>query len=304
MLTYRFSILLLASVAVVTACGCPQARVTAPNLDADQGTALALREVLESGAASGGAAATLAEPTGWATLTGQFQMNGTPPRRASLNVDKDTEVCAPGGTQVLGESVVVGAAGGIKNVLIYLDMDIPADDPKWEHESFAANKTGEVTFDQKACIFLSHVMAMRSQQTLLILNSDPVLHNTNIQAGRGAIPFNGSIPSNGQSRYQPGGQTDRPFPISCSVHPWMSAHMITRDNPYFAVTDDEGRFEIPFVPAGVKLRFRVWQEQAKFLQAVTVEGAATKWKQGRFDLTLTPDERREMGVSVDAALFQ
>jgi len=306
MLTYRNTILLLVvALTGMTTLGCPSVRDMAPNLDVDEDTALAIRDALESGAeSSSGGAATLSEPTGWATLTGRFEMLGTPPRLSPLNIDKDTTVCAPNGAQVLEETVEVSAAGGIKNVLIYLTTETPADNPKWEHESYLANKTGEVIFDQKACIFLSHVAAMRSQQTLRILNSDPVLHNTNIQAGRGAIAFNGSVPSNGQTTYQPGGQTDRPFPISCSVHPWMSAYMITRDNPYFAVTDENGGFEIANVPAGVKLEFRVWQQKPGFLQKVSVNGEATSWKQGRFSLALENDERHEMNVSIDAAIFQ
>ena len=304
MLPHRIAILLFAVVVATTMFGCE--RQVAPNLNADESTALALRELLESGAgpAEEGGGATLSEPTGWATLAGRFQINGTAPRLGALIVDKDTEVCAPAGTRVMEETVEVSATGGIKNVLIYLVSKTPADDPKWEHPSYLEGKTGEVVFDQKACIFLSHVSAMRSTQTLRILNSDPVLHNMNIQAGRGAIAFNGSVPSNGETTYQPGGQTDRPFPISCSVHPWMSAFMITRDSPYFAVTDDDGGFEIANVPAGVELEFRVWQQKPGFLQKVSVNGAATPWKQGRFSVMLTPDERREMSVTVDASVFQ
>ena len=304
MLPHRIAILLFGVVVATTMFGCE--RPVAPNLNADESTALALRELLESGAgpADEGGGATLSEPTGWATLAGRFQINGTAPRLGPLKVDKDTEVCAPAGTRVMEETVEVSSTGGIKNVLICLVSKTPADDPKWEHPSYLEGKTGEVIFDQKACIFLSHVSAMRSTQTLRILNSDPVLHNTNIQAGRGAIAFNGSVPSNGETTYQPGGQTDRPFPISCSVHPWMSAFMITRDSPYFAVTDDDGGFEIANVPAGVELEFRVWQQKPGFLQKVSVNGAATQWRQGRFSIMLTPDERREMSVTVDASVFQ
>ncbi len=303
MLSHRIAIGLFVVVVIGATVGCE--RTKAPNLAANMNTASSVRELLQAGAAEGGgaSAASLSEPTGWATLTGRFQMLGTPPRREPLTIDKDTAVCAPGGKQVLEKTVIVGADGGIQNVLIYLDTDTPADDPKWEHDSYLAKKSDEVIFDQKDCVFLSHVATMRSNQTLRILNSDPILHNTNIQAGRGAIAFNGSVPSNGQTTYQPGGQTDRPFPISCSVHPWMSAYMITRDSPYFAVTDENGGFEIANVPAGVELEFRVWQEKAGFLQKVNLNGAATPWKQGRFSVSLANDERREMNVTIDASVF-
>ena len=303
MLNHRIAILLLAAAVVTTTSGCP--RTSAESLDSDIDTALSLREALESGAAAEGGGVTLAEPKGFATLFGRFQMNGTPPRLGPLRIDKDTAVCAPGGAPVLEETVVVSATGGIKNVLIYLETKIPSDDPKWEHESYQANKEGEVIFDQKACVFLSHVLAMRSTQTLRILNSDSVPHNANIQPSRGAVSFNRITPGNSRdATYQPGGQTDRPFPVSCSIHPWMSAYMITRDSPYFAVTDENGAFEIANVPAAVELEFRVWQQAAGFVQKVNLKRAAETWRKGRFSVTLTEGERREMNVSIDASVFE
>ena len=316
MLPHRIVILLLVAVVMPTTIGCgyipapfPTARVTAPSLNADEGTALALRAALEGGAeavAGGGGSSTLSDPTGWATLTGHFQLDGTAPRMNPLKVDKDTAVCAPGGIQVLAETMEVSTSGGIKNVLIYLDMETPADDPNWEHPSYLESRTGKVLFDQKACIFLSHVIGMRSTQTLRIVNSDPVLHNTNIQATGNVNSANPSVPSNSETTYQPGAQSDRPFPIACSIHPWMSAWMITRDSPYFAVSDADGNFQIANVPAGegVELRFRVWQEKAGFLQkGITVNGQSATWSKGRFPVTLTPDETRNMDVVVDASVF-
>ncbi len=163
---------------------------------------------------------------------------------------------------------------------------------------------GEQGFDQKACIFLTHVFAMRSTQSVEIINSDPVGHNTNIQPNKGAQPSNNSLPANSTSVYSPGGQSPTPFPISCSIHPWMKAYMITRDNPYFAVTKADGSFEIKNVPAGVPLTFRIWQEKAGFIQEVTVNGAAETWKKGRYKTTLTDGQDVALDVQINAAAFQ
>jgi hypothetical protein len=84
----------------------------------------------------------------------------------------------------------------------------------------------------------------------------------------------------------------------------MSARMIVRDNPYFAVTKPDGSFEIANVPAGVPLEFRVWQEKGKFLQDVKVDGKAEKWSKGRLKLTLQPGEQKTMDVAVDASAFK
>ena len=38
--------------------------------------------------------------------------------------------------------------------------------------------------------------------------------------------------------------------VKCDVHPWMSAWVGVFDNPFFAVTQDDGKFEIKNIPAG------------------------------------------------------
>jgi hypothetical protein len=270
---------------------------------------VALRAVLGAAKAEGSAPAapTAAEPTGWATLKGHFRIEGEPPPRRPLTVDKDVEVCAPGGRQVLSERLVVdSASGGIKDVVVYLTgpARFPVGDPKWEHPDYAATREATLEFDQKNCIFLTHVLAMRSQQKLKILNSDPVGHNTNIKGIGGAASINATIPVNAYAMYSPGGESSEPFDVSCSIHPWMSAWMIVRHSPYFAVSRPDGSFEIANLPAGVELEFRVWQEASKFLQDVKVNAQPAKWNKGRFKLTLQPDETRELEVVVPASAFQ
>jgi len=252
------------------------------------------------------ATAAVAEPTGWATLKGTFKLNGSPPAATALAVTKDHEVCAPGGKPVLSEELVVDSTGGIKDVLIYLASPgkFPIGDAKWEHPDYAANANAILEYDQKNCVFLTHVFAMRSKQKAKVMNSDPVGHNTNVQATGRAASINATIPSNSSTTYEPGGESPEPFNVSCAIHPWMSAKMIVRDSPYFAVTKPDGSFEIKNVPAGVPLEFRVWQEKGKFLQDVTVDGKAEKWNKGRMKITLQPDEQKELKVVVDAGVFK
>ena len=132
--------------------------------------------------------------------------------------------------------------GGIKDVVIYLagPGKFPVGDPKWEHPDYAAKANAVLEFDQKNCVFLTHMFAMRSKQKAKVLNSDPVGHNTNIQGGGKAAPINATIPSESFATYEPGGESPEPFGVSCAIHPWMSARMIVRDSPYFAVTKPDG----------------------------------------------------------------
>jgi len=269
---------------------------------------VALRAAFGGGAAETTATvAAVAEPTGWATLKGTFKLEGTPPARTPLSVSKDHEVCAPGGKPVLSEELVVDSAtNGIKDVVIYLVSPgkFPVGDPKWEHPDYAAKATATLDYDQKNCVFLTHMFAMRSKQKAKVMNSDPVGHNTNIQGGGRAAAINATIPSGESTPYEPGGESPEPFAVACSIHPWMSARMIVRDSPYFAVTKPDGSFEIANVPAGVPLEFRVWQEKGKFLQDVKVDGKPEKWSKGRLKVTLQPGEPKELNVTVDAASFK
>ncbi|MDA1052019.1 MAG: hypothetical protein O3C40_16255 [Planctomycetota bacterium] len=304
MLSTRNACLVIAACTVVPLCGCK--RVLPPSVAVNDATIKSVRDVLEEGVASGGSgeAAVLADPTGWATLSGTFKINGAVPPNPPLKVDKDVEVCAPGGKQVLDNVVMVGPGGVLQNVLVYVSSKIPPDNPAWIHESYAAARDAEVIFDQKNCVFLSRMGTMWSTQKLKVLNSDPVGHNTKLDSVRGATGANISVPANGSADYEPGGASPAPFPVSCSIHPWMKASMMVCDHPYFAVTDANGAFSIPNVPAGVELQYRVWHEKAGYIQDVSVGGTGEKWPKGRFKRELADGDDVKMDVAIDAAVFQ
>ncbi len=302
----RCLVLGVAAMLVAAALGCDQGGIRTANYHTSPDVAEKLREKLVVQSAGGGAAAELADPTGFATIRGMFKISGNAPQMARLAVTgDDASLCAPGGQGPLSEEVVAGPGGELANVVIFLDSKIPQE---WEHEDYAATRdallAGENGFDQKQCLFLSHVFAMRSTQTVEIINSDGVGHNTNIQPIKGAQPSNNSLPANSTSVYAPGGESPAPFSVTCSIHPWMKAYMITRSNPYFAVTNKDGSFEIKNAPTGVPLTFRVWQEKAGFLQEVTVNGAAEKWSKGRFKTTLNADEDVNLDVVINATVFE
>jgi hypothetical protein len=298
------SVCLALLVAVV---GC--ARPLPPPQRANSDTVKVLQVAFGGSAAesSGPGAAAAAEPTGWATIKGTFKLSGNPPELQPLNADKDQAICAPGGKPVPNESLVVDSAShGIKDIVIYLatPTKFPVGDPKWEHPAYASTREAMPDFDQKNCVFLSHMMGMRSSQKLRVLNSDPVGHNTNISGGGRAKPDNISVAANSYTTYVPGGESPEPFSVICNIHNWMSARLIVRDSPYFAVTKPDGSFEIANVPAGVPLEFRVWQERAKFLQKVNVNGKDETWSKGRLKLTLANDEQKALDVVVDASAFK
>ena len=305
---------LLCSSALLLACGalaisgCARPVAGNPHVLADNVNSL--KKAFGGGAAQGGPAVAAAptEPTGWATLKGQFKLAGAAPARVPLVISKDPGVCEAG----LSEEMVVDSSGGIKDVGIFVTTKIPANDPKWEHPDYpAANAELTMPFDQEKCVFLSHLFIMRSTQTVVIKNSDAIGHNTSINASAGskAKNINELIPGGGSTKYNPVGESMIPNNVSCSIHPWMTARLLTRNNSFFAVSKKDGTFEIPHVPAGVELEFAVWQEKAGFITKVNVAenggaAAAQVWKKGRFKKTFTPDQKLDLNVTLDAADLQ
>jgi plastocyanin len=243
-----------------------------------------------------------AEPTGWATFRGQIQLTGAPPANPQLDVrGGDAEVCAPNAKKVFAEEVVVGATGGLKNVMVFLTSEISDEEP-WTHPSARFGANEPVVFDQKECVFLSHAIGVRVGQEFLIKNSDPIGHNTNVQT-KDNLAFNQTIPAGGQAKLVYKKPEKSPVSVSCSIHPWMRANLLVRNNGYFAITDENGEFEIPNLPAGVELEFRIWQEKVGFLSGVQI--GDQKVNKGRFLLTLSPNDpgANEVLLELDAAKF-
>jgi hypothetical protein len=252
----------------------------------------------DAGAENGDAAAA-STGTGWATIRGQFIYDGTPPPREPYAVNKEHNICTTNGEPPLQETLVVNdSSRGIKNIAIFL-----RDAPR-VHES-AAPKNDTVIFDQKVCVFLTHVLGATVGQTIDIKNSDPTGHNTNI-LGSG---FNRSIPEGGSAAYTVQKEAAVPAKVICNIHPWMVAYMLMRENGYHAVTDDEGRFEIVNLPAGEEIELQVWHESGaepgNGLMGATPDAENLKWqKRGRLIVTLQPDEVKEIKVVVKPSAFR
>jgi plastocyanin len=268
---------------------------------ADAATVETYRTALVAAGESAEGSEAAAEPkgTGWATIRGQFVFDGTPPQMSPYSVTKEHSICTVNGKPPLQETLLIdSASGGIKNVAIYVR------DASRVHES-AGPRNQPIEFDQKHCVFLTHVVAASVGETINIKNSDPTGHNTNILG----IGFNQLIPEGGAIPYKVQREAAVPAKVVCSIHPWMVAYLLPRENGYFAVTDDEGRFEIANVPAGEEIELQVWHESgaapAGGLVGATPDAPDMKWSnRGRATLTLQPDEAKEIKVIVPASAFR
>ena len=266
----RFSdcLLLVVGAACCSAAGCGATASALPNPAPDTKLADEIRQS-SGGAATETAEAEAASPTvdTWGDLTGKFVYDGPDPAVARLAITKDEQVC--GKHDLHDESLELGDGKALKNVVIFL-----ADKKAAVHPDYEGTAKDTVKYDNDHCRFEPHILAMRTSQTLEIHNSDPLSHNSNLTP-LGDSPFNQLISQNNAVTYHFKKQQNAPVMVTCSIHPWMKGYVFPRDNPYVAVTGNDGSFEIKNLPVG-KHEFQVWQE--------AVGGLAAKpdWKKGKF----------------------
>jgi hypothetical protein len=227
------------------------------------------RSLRAGGGQSTGRTTVVATGTGWGSLKGVFHFAGDVPTAGVLSTGgKDVAVC---GQDIPIQTLVVDrSTKGIANIVVYArKVSRISDEAKKE----APRK---VEFDQKHCLFLSHVLATESKHTIIVKNSDPISHNTSITPP-GQQGINPLLPAGGEAEYKFAKAVAVPVDVTCSIHPWMKAYIMARDDPYFAVTGADGSFEIPNLPAGEDIEFQIWQERPGI--NLDIPGLATK---GRF----------------------
>jgi plastocyanin len=199
-------------------------------------------------------------PQKWGNVKGQVVWGGSalPPQK-SVKVDKDQEHCLSKGP-IPEESWVVNSENkGVRWVFVWLAPE-PGQPKLSVHPDLKAIKQSEVVIDQPCCRFEPHALAIREGQELVFKNSAPIAHNVN-WTGVLKNPGSNQILPAGQSLAVKGLVADKyPLTVACNIHPWMQAWVRVFDNPYYAVTDSDGSFEIKSAPAG-KCRLVVWQEK-------------------------------------------
>jgi plastocyanin len=237
------------------------------------------------------AIASVAPAQEWGDLEGTFVFKGTPPTPAKINVDKDQAFC--GKHNLVDEKVAVNKEnGGLANVVVYLfDQTKPKIHPDYEKTAKA-----EVIVDNANCRFEPHVAGLRVGQTLVLGNKDPIGHNTKADFFKNN-PFNDLIPAGGSIKKTFTEEETTPSSLSCSIHAWMNAYLLIRNDPYFAVSDKDGKFVIKNLPVG-EHTFIVWSN--KFISSVTIDGKATTWMRGRVKLNIKPGAN-SLGKKIEVA---
>jgi plastocyanin len=140
--------------------------------------------------------------------------------------------------------------------------------------AFEQPEPGRARLDQRNKTFVPHVLAITTGTIVDFPNSDRFYHNVfslsktaRFDLGRYAAGRSKSV------------RFDKPGIVSvfCDIHSHMNAFILVFSHPFFAVTDDEGRYRIDNVPPGTYTVI-AWNDRASFdPRSVTVaDGTAAQ----------------------------
>lgn len=169
------------------------------------------------------------------TIEGRVTYAGRVPVKRVIPT-KDKEVC---GEPRDRPEIRVGADQGVQDAIVYLKGVAKGKD--WGAPDMVP------VLDNKSCEFVPAIQVIRTG-AIAIHNSDPVLHNTRAFYGR-RTAFNVALPNLGDQVTQ---ELPRPgmVRVECDAHGWMLAHVFVADNPYYALTGEDGGFRITDIPPG------------------------------------------------------
>ncbi|HEY6903822.1 MAG TPA: carboxypeptidase regulatory-like domain-containing protein [Candidatus Acidoferrales bacterium] len=182
-----------------------------------------------------------AQGGGSGEIMGTVYFKGEAPRLRPIMMDKDP-VCAslhPEG--VLPEDGRVNTNGTLPNAFAYISKGA---------ENFSgAAPTEPVTLTQNECEYVPHVLGIMVGQPLRVVSNDPTTHNIHIMPKAGH-DFDVTQQPGSPAVSDKFSKPQIMVPVHCNIHNWMEAYIGVVTNPYYAVTGNDGTFQIKGVPAG------------------------------------------------------
>ena len=176
-------------------------------------------------------------------IRGRVTFVGTPPEMKAIA----NQPCHDAAEAIKEEMIVVND-GALQNTLVFI-----AGGPRFSGAALEPS-----VLDQKSCRYVPHVLGVQVGQTLRIRSSDPTIHNVHYTPDRNP-PGNFGMTAAGSEKDVKFLNADI-FRVKCDVHPWMTAYVGVFDNPFFDVSDADGKFDIDQVPAG-SYKLVAWHEQ-------------------------------------------
>ncbi len=235
----------------------------------------------------------------WGTMAGRIVVDGEVPPPAELTLGTgDRNYCIATGVTFTDRSLLVGEQGGLQHVYVMMYFERGDDHRPAIHPSYSEAADESVTLDNRNCRFEPPAIFVRTGQPIEFQNADTIGHNCHVVTM--GNEENVSLGA-GQTLSLELETSDRvPGIVKCDVHPWMKALILVRDEPYVAITDDEGHFLIENIPAG-EWTFQFWHARPGFLNGLTREGKSIAGRRGEMTVTINADETTDLGELVIAA---
>ena len=211
------------------------------------------------------------------TIEGTISLDGVVPEPKGFNLITfpDPMYCgriSNGRGWRLLHDFVVSRQGGLKDAIVFL-------------EGIEAGKPFDLSvplIEARDCMFQPFMTIVRNGHAVEVINMDPVMHDiqgyeTSPEAGARVL-FNTPLIMNHQHHrgdlhamhnHAPGksligpiylNKGRRTFYMQCGFHAYMESWAMAVNNPYYAVTDAEGKFVIDDIPPGT-YQLVVWHPQ-------------------------------------------
>ncbi len=252
------------------------------------------------------------EIAGGGTVQGTVTLSGPvpDPKAYNLVIFPDPEYCgriSNGNGWRLLRDFLVNEQGQVLNVVVLLEGVT-------EGKPFALSVP---RVEARDCRFSPFTTVVRSGHGIEVVNMDPVMHDiqayeTSTAMGTRVL-FNSPMPFNRRHQrgdlhathdHRPGESLVRQFQLSkkrrtfvmqCGFHAYMESWAIAVDNPYYVLTDENGRFSLEGVPPGT-YDLRAWHPGVKQVmkKPVTIESGANL----TIDFQLPSPGRRKTALTV------
>lgn len=209
----------------------------------------------------------------WGDLTGTFVLTEKAPTPKQLEITKDLECCGQYKEEIVDETIIVGEAGGLSGVYIWLRPS--AKQKVTVHPDVEKQMTeNPAVIENLHCKFQPHTVALwAGKQKLIVKNSDPIPQVVKIDMIKNqAINVTMGIGDTVEQKFPVAERL--PGKVTCGLHPWESAFLLASETPYYATTDKTGKFTIKNIPAG-EWEFQLWHESVGYF------AAKPAWDKGR-----------------------
>jgi hypothetical protein len=205
------------------------------------------------------------------SITGKISYGGAAPEVKKIDTAADA-ACAAKSPNLTAEEWVV-KDGKVANTYIYIkDGTITGGGKIGDYDKWPW-APADAKIDQNGCHYLPHVMGVMANQEITVTNSDPTTHNIHITPKNGT-DYNQSQQSGAQPLKHKLARAEQMVPVKCNQHPWMKAYIGVMNHPFFAVSKDDGSFEIKNVPPG-KYTVVAWHEGGAIGTEKTMEVTVT-----------------------------